>query len=186
MSIRAFIIGAVIVALAQTVALGAMIFQRAMALQSGREIVVQSGFVDPRDLFRGHYVLLNIVVGDLNRDHISVDRPFERDEPVYVRLAADPESGFWRASALAHELPADSTDAYLRGKILYVPEAADESYRIGFPFDRYFADRERAKELEKLRQDQRLGVVLVLGDDGSGYIKGLTIDGRRVYDEPLL
>ena len=58
-------------------------------------------------------------------------------------------------------------------------------YRISFPFDRYFAPKERALEIENIRSDGKLGVILVVSTDGTGYIKGLSIDGKRIYDEPL-
>ena len=57
--------------------------------------------------------------------------------------------------------------------------------RISFPFDRYFAPKKRAKELEKFRRDQKLGVVLSLNKEGVGLIKGITVEGKVIYNEPL-
>ena len=42
-----------------------------------------------------------------------------------------------------------------------------------------------AQELDRLRRDQKLGVILALDGKGGAVIKGLTVDGERVYDEPL-
>ena len=43
-----------------------------------------------------------------------------------------------------------------------------------------------AQELEKLRREQRLGIILAVTPDGEGAVKGITIDGEVIYDEPLL
>ncbi len=179
-----FLVAAVLVLLLQSAAVGAMIYKRATQLTSGREVVLESGFVDPRDLFRGHYVTLNLVVGDLHRDKIPIDKKFSYKDPVYVQLKKG-EDLFWIAQKLWHALPENSDAAFIKGNITSVPRKSTQSYRISFPYDRYFAPKKRAKELEKFRRDRKLGVVLALGKDGSGAIKGITVDGKMIYDEPL-
>ncbi len=179
-----FLVAAVVVLVLQSAAVGAMIYKRANQLTSGREVVIESGFVDPRDLFRGHYVTLNLVVGDLHKDKISIDREFTYKDQVYVELKKG-DALFWTAQKLWHELPQGSNAAFIKGKITRVPRKSSQSYRISFPYDRYFAPKKRAKELEKFRRDRKLGIVLALGKDGSGAIKGITVDGEMIYDEPL-
>jgi uncharacterized membrane-anchored protein len=180
---RAFLLASVVVALAQTIAIGALIQNRAHHLSTGREVVLETGFIDPRDLFRGHYVTLNLLVGDLEAE-TAVDAPFTAQEPVFVQLAADETSGYWRASKLFHQPPRQGDAPFIRGRVTAAPAGPDGNFRISFPFDRYFAARDRAVELEQLRRDQRLGVVLALDADGGGYIKGLMVDGEIIYDEP--
>ena len=70
----------------------------------------------------------------------------------------------------------------IRGKYEY--DAGDQII-LSFPFDRYFAPKERALELEALDRADRMGVILALDGSGNGVIKGLMIDGARVYEEPL-
>ena len=41
------------------------------------------------------------------------------------------------------------------------------------------------RALEKLVREKKLAAVLAIGADGEAAIKGLAIDGRTVYDEPL-
>jgi len=184
MTKRGFLVGAIIIAVLQTGAVGAMIYNRASQISGGKEVILESGFIDPRDLFRGHYVILNLVVGQLGEHVTEVDKPFSRREIVYVELAKG-EDIFWTAKKLWHDLPDNAEGAYIKGKITLIPRGSRRTYRISFPYDRYFAPKKRAKELEKFRRDRKLGVVLALGKDGSGYIKGITVDGEIIYDEPL-
>ena len=179
-----FFAGALLVMTFQSAAIGSMIYQRAMQMQNGAEVVLESGFIDPRDLFRGHYVTLNLTVGDLKFDDIETDKNFSYKDQVYVELEKG-EGLFWVAKKLWHEIPEGSNANFIKGKITRVARKSGKSFRINFPYDRYFAPKKRAKELEKFRRDQKLGVVLALGKNGSGAIKGITVDGKMIYDEPL-
>lgn len=199
MNRRTFILGAAGIAVLQSGAVGAMIANRARNIANGREVIVESRFVDPRDLFRGHYVALNLVVGELDSNTVEIDREFETGDAVFAELRKG-DGVFWTARKLWHEIPQGADAAFLRGTITVnralattapaegedAPEPAAQSYRIAFPFDRYFAPKLRAQELEKFRREQQLGVVLSVGEDGSGIIKGITVEGEIIYDEPLL
>lgn len=177
---RNLILGVVLAVLVQTGMIGQMIWARAAILRDGTEVILQTGFVDPRDLFRGHYVRLNLTISRVSLDETTVPEGLEPDDPVWVSLSPD-EEGFWQVAALHAAPPAEGPA--LRGRLLstYGGEA-----RIRFPFDRYFAPELRAKELENLRREQRLGIVLAVTPDGVGAVKGITIDGTVIYDEPLL
>ena len=181
---KSFVLGALLVMVLQSAAIGSMIYKRAMQLQNGAEVVLESGFIDPRDLFRGHYVTLNLTVGDLQKDKIEIDSKFSYKDQVFVELKKG-EDIFWVAKKLWHEIPHGSKAAFIKGNIRRVPRKKEQSYRITFSYDRYFAPKKRAKELEKFRRDRKLGVVLALGKNGSGAIKGITVDGEMIYDEPL-
>ena len=184
MNRRFFVRGAAAVAILQSGAVGAMIYNRARKIETGKEVILESRFVDPRDLFRGHYVTLNLVAGDLDREEIETDGEFGYGAQVYVELEKG-EGLFWTARKLWKEIPPGSDAAFLKGEISAIPSGDNTRYRIRFPFDRYFAPRLRAQELEKFRQDQQLGVVLALDEAGNGYIKGITVEGEVIYDEPL-
>lgn len=184
MSLKFYIAAAVIVALVQSAALASMIYDRAQRIMTGREVVLESRMRDPRDLFRGHFVTLNLDVGELPKDGTPVDRAFTRNETVFVELEKG-DGPFWRARKLWHQIPAEAEGVFLKGRMQFVPLRGTSLYRLSFPFDRYFAPKERALEIEKNRSDGKLGVILAVGDDGTGYIKGLSVDAVRIYDEPL-
>ncbi|MBL4598018.1 MAG: GDYXXLXY domain-containing protein [Rhizobiaceae bacterium] len=184
MSRGKFLIAAILVALLQTAAIAGIMYKRAHEISTGQEVILESRFVDPRDLFRGHYVILNLNVGQLENATTEIDFTFKRQEDVFVELE-EGENGFWVARKLWHEIPSDHISVFIKGKILRTPLKKTDRYQINFPQDRYFAPKKRAKELEKFRRDQQLGVILSIAPNGAGYIKGITIAGDRIYDEPL-
>ncbi len=186
LSLRWLALGIIAAGLLQTIAVGAIVWDRARILATGTEVVLETTFVDPRDLFRGHYTTLNLAVGRLAKDKIKVSGRLWPGKMVYVGLQKG-EGAFWAANSLSTE-PPPSDLPVLYGKLTSLPSSAgigNDVYRVQFPFDRYFAPKLRAEELEKFRREERLGVILALDGEGGGVIKGVTVDGERIYDEPL-
>jgi len=181
-----FLIAALAVAALQTAALGSILYSRANQLSSGMEVVLESRFVDPLDLFRGHYVTLNLIAGELNSKTVETDGNIKRYGKVYVELKKADEGPFWIGKKLWSELPESPSGPVLTGSIRRLPSGDGGNYQVRFPFDRYFANIEKAKRLEKARSDQKLGVILSLDGKGGGMIKGLSLDGKLIYEEPLL
>ncbi|MGI9353046.1 MAG: GDYXXLXY domain-containing protein [Rhizobiaceae bacterium] len=165
----------------QLVLIAAMLFDRVTTIRNGQEVLLQSRFVDPRDVFRGHFVRLNLIAGTIGKNLPGASEQFRHNDPVYVSLK-EGKDGFWVAKALYKNLPGKVEDPVLMGNF---GGTQGNTLRIRFPFDRYFAPKDRAQQLEKIRNQQKLGVVLALNGKGGGVIKGLTIDGEIVYDEPL-
>ena len=53
---------------------------------------------------------------------------------------------------------------------------------IVYNLERYYADEMTTKALENLRDEQRLALIVSVGDDGAALIKGLSVDGEASYD----
>ena len=78
---------AAIAALIQTGVLAYMIESRASILRSGKEIVLETVPVDPRDLLRGDYVILSYPLSRLESTKITgTVPPSDGAKPVYVAL----------------------------------------------------------------------------------------------------
>jgi len=178
-----FAIGLAVAFAVQAGIVGAMVWSRVAVLQGGQEVMLRSTFVDPRDIFRGHYVQLDLTLGSFTEDLTGLD-DYDAGEPAYVTLR-EGENGFWEAQAVHRTLPGEGKPVLQTEFIVLPDDSRGIGGRVALPFDRYFADYDRAQELEKLRRDQKLGVILALDGEGGAVIKGLTIDGSRVYDEPL-
>ncbi len=181
---RWFLPGLALAFVAQMGIVAAMVWTRAAVLRNGQEIAIRSTFIDPRDIFRGHYVRLNLTVDPPEDDIPGLTGALGRDDTAYITLrqAAD---GFWVAKAVHDDIPEDTSDPVLRIVSASPTRSAQGIGRFALPFDRYFADYNRSQALERLRRDQRLGVILALDGKGGAVIKGLTIDGESVYDEAL-
>jgi uncharacterized membrane-anchored protein len=180
MTRRGMIAGILATALLHTAALGKMVTDRAALLRNGTEVVLETGAIDPRDLFRGHYTILNLAITTIDTSTVNVEAGLEAGMTVYVTLRPGPEN-YWQPMAVMSTPPQDGTPA-IRGSYDY---GYDAQVFLRFPIDRYFAPQDRALELEALDRADRMGVILALDDRGGAAIKGLMIDGARVYEEPL-
>jgi len=189
MSSRVFILAIMATILVQISIVGVMLKDRFSTLRSGQTVLIKSRFVDPRDIFRGHYVRLNLQ-SDPTVLKIADDFEYVSGGDVLVELE-EAEDGFWVPRAL-HDAPPESGEPVLRARLfrqkrLKTNDEEGELWRVSvrYPFNRYFAPKERALELENLRREQRLGVIIALDGRGGGVIAGVTIDGQKIYDEPL-
>lgn len=176
------------VAVVQTLALCWMIWDRAQLLASGREIVLEVVPVDPRSLFRGDYVILsyeisNIALPDgLERVH--------RGEIVYVTLQKT-DAGVWQVvkSSTARPSPTGPDQVVLKGRVRYASSPARGTTgqaRVRYGIESYFVPEGKGRELETLVREKKLSALVAVDEEGNAGIKGLIVDGERVYEEPLL
>jgi uncharacterized membrane-anchored protein len=181
-------LGLILAFLVQAGLLGWILFDRAMLLQSGKEIRLAVVPVDPRDLLRGDYVILSYPISRIAGNTVTVDRPFNYYDTVYVSLA---ESGdTWKATALGHEKPASGV--FLRGIVDNLTTRSGctdnvncEDYTILYNLEQFFVPEGKGRDLEKLRNDQKLSVDVAVADDGRAALKRLLVDGEPQFEEPL-
>jgi uncharacterized membrane-anchored protein len=172
----------------------ATVVQRAGILRSGQEVRLEIVPVDPRDLFRGDYVVLDYRIGTVN---IPVDGPtsFTRGQQVFVTLRPD-ASNKSKAVAISAERPAVSgTDIVISGVVsvasaCQLNEAGVSDCKLGrravgvrYGLESYFVPEGEGKKIE-LTPKALLEVVAAVAPSGQAAIKRLLIDGKPVYDEP--
>lgn len=176
-----------LVALVQTVALACMVYGRVALLRDGREIVAEVIPVDPRDLFRGDYVILGYAFG---RGQMAVPEGTNQGDRIYVTLKeAAPEQWEVVGASATYAEPADASQVVLKGIVDYVyrPEADKApTASIRYGIESYFVPEGTGRELEKQVQDKKISAVLAVGSSGDVAIKALVVDGQRVHQEPWL
>lgn len=170
------------------------VVQRAAILRSGQEARLEVVPVDPRDLFRGDYVVLTYRIGtvDMPKDATA---PFARGQQVFVTLRPD-DSNRSKAVAISAERPAVSgADIVVSGfvsspSICQLNEAGARDCRLGnravgvrYGIESYFVPQGEGKKIELIPK-ARLEIVAAVAPSGQAAIKRLLIDGRPVYDEP--
>lgn len=185
--------------IAQSAFLGMMIWDRVSLLRSDNVVTLKTAPIDPRDLFRGDYVILSYDVSRLSLGHLGGDTAFESGNLIYVELA--PGETTWNAVSVWKEWrePA-SGNSILRGRVSWVlegapvTEAPGETERpcpecriatVAYGIESYFVPEGEGRELEDSRNAGALTVDVALGSDGEGAIKSLRLDGEPVYEEPL-
>jgi uncharacterized membrane-anchored protein len=172
----------------------ATVVQRAGILRSGQEARLEVVPVDPRDLFRGDYVVLDYRIGtvDMPKDATT---PFTRGQQVFVTLRPD-GSNKSKAVAISAERPAVSgTDIVISGVVsspstcpLNETGAVDcklgsRAVGVRYGLESYFVPQGEGKKIE-LAPKALLEVVAAVAPSGQAAIKRLLIDGKPVYDEP--
>ncbi len=180
------------VALVLSGALVWMIVDRARLLRTGREIVLQTEPMDPRDIFRGHYARLNYEISRIPRSLVEDLKPgmiAAGGSAIHVILSPG-EDGFWHPvrAGLAPPRKVAPGRVMLKGRLKWnLAGGGTGGIPVTYGIERYYASKERALEVERLGRDREipLGVVVHVSPAGRAAIAGLMIDGRKIYEEPL-
>jgi len=154
-------------------------------LYFGKEIRFKMRPIDPRDFFRGNYVILNYPFNsiDINRTGAKTEyqtglpndlseKKYEFGDTLYLEL--EPEGDFYSAAGLWVHPPKGKT--FLRVIVSY-----DNDTRISLktPIDSYYTDPETAKEMEKMtswrnRNKVETIVTIKVTDQGIARIKDVS------------
>jgi uncharacterized membrane-anchored protein len=182
-----YAIGAV--AAIQTLVLSWMVYDRVSLLRSGREMIAEVLPVDPRDLFRGDYVIFGY---SFNSQQMVLPEGIRRGDHVYVTLKPK-EPGQWEVVKAEAAYPAsvEAGNFVLRALAEYVYPLSDStkgesSGTLRYGIESYFVPEGTGRDLEKMVADKKIAAVIAVGADGKAAIKALMIDGERVVEEPLL
>ena len=189
MKLPSYRVGIVLAFVLQVGLLGWLVADRAMLLQNGKEIRLAVVPVDPHDLLRGDYVVLNYAISRIRNDAVAGDDAFLLQDPIYVTLTE--ANGAWTASAISHAEPA--AGPFLRG---IVDEVTDESgscagvdkcqaYAITYNLEKFFVPEGAGRALEALRNDQHVSVDVAVATDGRAALKRLLVDGEPRYEDGL-
>jgi uncharacterized membrane-anchored protein len=153
----------------------------------GEEITLATIPIDPRDLFYGDYVILDLEIEEIGISLLETElvKKVERNETyegvtVYVSLKAG-ENGIYQASAVSEERP--KKGLFLKGKMNpYFQEHSmsersvnEKVARIEYGIERFYVEEGSGLKLE---EQARLGQVLVSVKVRNGYpvvtdIKGI-------------
>jgi uncharacterized membrane-anchored protein len=175
--------------------IGAMVRERAAILSGGREVRLATAPVDPRDLFRGDYVVLTYDISRLRPGRLGLDGPLALGERVHVTLRPGPD-GLAQAVAMSRAAPAPAAgDVVIEGRVadsrrcMPPPEpprqcsSEDEMVRVTYGLESYFVPQGEGLAIERTPR-ARMEVVAAVAPSGKAAIKRLLIDGKKVYDEP--
>ncbi|WBQ11777.1 GDYXXLXY domain-containing protein [Hyphomonadaceae bacterium BL14] len=188
----------IVMALAMGAVLIAMAGLHAAQRAGGTEIRLDMLAVDPRDPLLGHYVVIETPLHRLDLNAYGpVQTGFSRGSDVYVSLRRDSETGTWTAASVHDRHPGEGV--VIRGKVERVMERVDQvtdadgervrdrdsarsELRVHYNLERYYASRDEALELEYMREEARLRLIVSVSNSGNAVIKGLEIDGEDRLD----
>lgn len=144
-------------------------------LRTGKEILLKTVPVDPRDLFRGDYVILRYEISRLDLYNIAADyTDFKIGDRVYIAL--NKEDGYGVASRIFRNTP-KAEKLFLKG---IVKNVRNKSLTIEYGIESYFVPEGKGKEIERLREGKRLDVKASIDRFGNAAIKSLLTDGEEI------
>lgn len=177
-----------IVAALQLGVLVSMVWGRVSLLKTGREISADVVPVDPRDIFRGDYVVLAYSFSVVTQQAAPLPEGAHENGPIYVTLA--PDGTNWKAvgMSLAYPDSVDPANVVLKGRVDQVwarPEGGNDG-RVRFGIESYFVPEGTGLEIEKMVREKKVRAILAVGQDGTAAVKALEADGKRLHEQPAL
>ena len=184
---RSLLIAAAAVAAVQSAALGWMIAGRVSLLKSGREMTVEVVPVDPRDIFRGEYVILGYTFSGTG------DTPLPAGTRVGDAVYADLKQGEgtkWDLVSVSSKHPdkVEPGHAVLKGIASYIWTSSEQGAikgRIQYGIENYFVPEGEGHGLEEKVRDKKIDAILAVSASGEAAIKAIAVDGQRVHEEAL-
>lgn len=181
----------------QTAALAKIVIDRQTLLTKGREIIIKTVPVDPRDLFRGDYVILGYNLNPVDsaklKDPASAES-IAKGSQAFLTIAE--EAGHvWTAVRLTASYPETvaANEAVLKGLVEHrwtSPAAqtggpAGTTLSLRYGIESYFVPEGTGRLLEQMVRDEAVETIVAVGADGTAAIKGLIVKGERREDPPL-
>jgi uncharacterized membrane-anchored protein len=168
---RAVLITAVVFQLGVLVA---MLVMRLSIVLYGQTIMLRVVPVDPRDLFRGDYVILSY---EFSRPRGTITGlqsiwPGEqRGRTIYVSLAPESDGKHWSMTELSVNPPPDGT-IYLRGKL-------NDWGQVECGIESFFVQEGKGKAYEDAVRERRLSAEVAVTPDGRAALKRLHIENKE-------
>ncbi len=174
-----------------------LIASKEYTLRTGEEVILKTVPVDPRDMFRGDYVVLNYEINRLDLDEVPAEYiDFEYNDPVY--LALELEDGYGVPKKIYRNPP--EGELYIKGTVKcitydYTPtgeerlheetpvprKASVSEIRVEYGIESYFVPEGRGREIETQQwKGKGVDVRVILDRWGNAIIKDLLIDGEKV------
>lgn len=136
-------------------------------LLTGKEILLKTVPVDPKDLLRGDYVILNYEIAQISKE------AFASNSTVYVSLNTD-DNNIGYIKEISYKKP--SNNLYLKGKVGRC-NSAIPLFRnggcINFGIESYFVKEGTGRNLENDLRNGAL-VKVVIDKNGNAKVKGFT------------
>ena len=165
----------ILVVVLQIVILLVMIGMKWSTLAFGTKILLKTAPVDPWDLFRGDYVILNYEITNLNLDAIPADKDeYRNNETIYVTLKK--QGKYWNAVSVSSKRPDDGSLA-IKGIVRY-HFRPDANLQVDYGIHSYYVPQHEGRRIEDARGS--MDVEISVDKWGNAAVSKLFIDGKEV------
>jgi len=167
---RLLIIGGIIL---QLIVLVGMIAMRLAPILTGNTILLRVIPVDPRDIFRGDYVVLGYECSRIPSAGIAGLRGYQnydfhevQGQTVYVTLAPESDGRHWRPELYSTERPKQGI--YLRGKI--------QGWQIQYGIESFYVQEGKGHDYENTLRNRKLSAKISVTAGGEAVLRDLVIE----------
>lgn len=148
-------------------------------LRTGEEVSLKTVPIDPRDLFRGDYVILAYDISTLDLNNIPADyADFEIRDKIYVSL--NKENGYGIPSRIYKNIP-KSEKLFIKG---IVKNIRNKRLSVEYGIESYFVPEGKGREIERIREGTNAGKSLetkvCIDKFGNAVIKSLSVIPQKV------
>jgi uncharacterized membrane-anchored protein len=144
--------------------------------------------VDPQDLFRGDYVVLNYDISRLDVKTIEGEDKFASGDIAYVTVRKSADND-WTAVSIAHKPGATSSgDIPIRATVMSADDTTNEgpSYvTLTYGVESYFVPQGTGHDIERQAREHKLSVDVAVDENGRAAIKAIRGDGKVFYTEGI-
>jgi uncharacterized membrane-anchored protein len=163
--------------LIQLALVASLLGERLVVHATGSEVTLALRPVDPRDLLRGDYVILNPQIGRISRDLVKDAGELRSGDEVWTVVEAD-EDGVARPVEVLGTRPRDGRLAFA-GRI---ESTWNDVLNIDYGLTAFYVPEGQGREIERLPSDTLRLVVALTGEGRSAPLR-LVADGKTLLSE---
>jgi uncharacterized membrane-anchored protein len=150
------------------------------ALATGRVILLETARVDPRDLLRGDYLILNFKISDVPTSLFSppVTKDLSPGTKIYVALALATNQFYVVVKASTNEFTPAADEVLLKGRSAWPRwNATTNSIHVAYGIERYYVAEGTGNPTGKLTAQ------VVVPASGRARVKEVFVDGKPYAEE---
>jgi uncharacterized membrane-anchored protein len=153
--------------------IGGFVVFKEFTLKTGEEVLLKTVPVDPRDLFRGDYVILRYEISRLDIEENLIDASqIKEDDDIYVILAIG-EDKKGKVQQVVFQKP--NKGKFIKG---VVKDIENSSIEVEYGIESYFVPEGKGKEIERNLGD--IYTKIALDKNGRAVIKALILDEEEI------
>jgi uncharacterized membrane-anchored protein len=147
-------------------------------LRAGEEVMLKVAPVDPRDIFRGDYVILNYEISSQNKERLQLADEgktayFMQGKTVYVMLEKDGK--YYKSGDVYVTRPAEGL--FIKGEVDFW--GMGSNFTIIYGIENFFVPEDQGKIIESGSNMNRVSAKVVINAYGNASIKELYIDDKK-------
>jgi len=166
----------IIIGIFWVIIIGGFVAFKEFTLRTGEEILLKTQPVDPRDLFRGDYVILSYDISAISTDKLTYQGfNFEEGDKVYVLLNIDNQ----KIGTLANiDKKRPQKGIFIEGKVKSV---FNNRLNIEYGIESYFVPEGKGREIERnLGKIYTIYTKAAVDNFGNAIIRSLVLDGKDI------